>query len=131
MTKIKDTKWKTNINRTLYRKLKVEWHKLTKNRGLTRVLRKEGGQFLLPKWHPLCYCCYKSNDKSWRTWLWLCVTTKRLNLVTFIELIISMESNWMNPVAYLECVTPGIALVSPHHTHTHTHTHYNILHSDI
>ena len=36
----------------------------TKSRWWTRLLRK-GKQFLLHWWHPSCYCCYKSGDKSW------------------------------------------------------------------
>jgi hypothetical protein len=46
MTKRKRTKWQTTIYKTLHRKLKVEQHGPTKNRGLTPVLSK-GKQFLL------------------------------------------------------------------------------------
>ena len=36
----------------------------SKNRGLIQVLQK-GKQFLLHKYHPLCYSFHKLTDKSW------------------------------------------------------------------
>jgi hypothetical protein len=46
MTKRKRTKRQATIYKTLHRKLKMEQHEPTKNRGLTSVLPK-GKQFLL------------------------------------------------------------------------------------
>ena len=46
MTKRKRTKGQTTIYKTLHRKLKMEQHEPTKNRGLTSVLSK-GKQLLL------------------------------------------------------------------------------------
>jgi hypothetical protein len=46
MTKRKRTKGQTTIYKTLHRKLKMEQHEPTKNRGITPVLPKDK-QFLL------------------------------------------------------------------------------------
>jgi hypothetical protein len=46
MAKRKSTKGQTTIYKTLHKKLKMEQHEPTKNRGLTPVLLK-GKQFLL------------------------------------------------------------------------------------
>jgi len=50
----KKTKGQTTIYKTLHRKLKIEQHEPTTNRGWTQVLRKSK-QFLLHMWHPSCY----------------------------------------------------------------------------
>jgi hypothetical protein len=47
------------IYRTLHRKLPIEQHEPSKNRGWTEV-HMNGKSFLL---HPSCYSCYKPGDK--------------------------------------------------------------------
>jgi len=52
------------IYKALHRKLKIEQHEPTNNRGSTKLLWK-GKQFLLHMLHLSCYSCYKPEDKSW------------------------------------------------------------------
>jgi hypothetical protein len=60
----KKDKRKTMMYLTLNRKLRSSNTKPTKNHGWTLVVWK-GKQFLLHMWHPLCYSCYKTSNKSW------------------------------------------------------------------
>ena len=60
MARIKRTK-NNDPQHTIHRKLKIEEHELTTNRGWTRVLRK-GKQFLLHWWYPSCCSFNKPRD---------------------------------------------------------------------